>query len=212
MYKARRAMLGVALDDPWYRYITDGTCAQWVPTTSVQAYPPVLAPAAQDKSNKFANFGGVGCPEFDYDTWKQIAQSGGSDVHYYAWDNGTDFRENGVGTATDYRALTDNKQGLFFFDTKDGIAPHDFDSNGVAVNLTPEMKILELGYAGLPLREYGELQQPGFARATPSHALAERAVPGCEQNGKYDAGEEWVNRNSPRSTTDPTVKPTIACR
>jgi hypothetical protein len=99
MYKtAAGTMVGKTIDDPWFRLMLDGTSNQWAPSTSQQPVPP--GTTDQDWSNKIQNFGGVGCPEFDYATWKQIAQSGGSDVHYYAWDSGTKFTENGVGTAS----------------------------------------------------------------------------------------------------------------
>jgi hypothetical protein len=62
------------------------------------------------------------------------------------WDNGTQFRENSVGTATDFQTLTNGKTGLFFFDTADGIAPHDFDASKVASNLTPQVDISANGY------------------------------------------------------------------
>jgi len=211
MYKgAGGTMVGKAIDDPWYRFILDGTSNQWTPTTSQQPYPP--GTTDQDKSNKIQKFGGVGCPEFDYDTWKQIAQSGGSDVHYYAWDNGTAFRENGVGAATDFKTLTDGKQGLFFFDTKDGKAPHDPDANGVAVNLTPEMKIsASYGVQGFVYANtaiWTSQGKPG--RAITMHWPGE-PFRDANENGTYDAGEDFVNLNySTISTTDPFAKPVVS--
>ncbi len=211
MYKgAGGTMVGKAIDDPWYRFIIDGTCNQWTPITSQQPYPPVTTD--QDKSNKIQKFGGVGCPEFDYDTWKQIAQSGGSDVHYYAWDNGTAFRENGVGPATDFKTLTDGKQGLFFFDTKDGLAPHDPDANGVAVNLTPEMMISAnygvQGFVYANTVNWTSQGKPG--RAITMHWPAE-PFRDANENGRYDAGEDFVNLNySTISTTDPFAKPVVS--
>jgi len=210
MYKgAAGTMVGLTIDDPWFRFLIDGTSNQWLPTTSQQPYPP--GTSAQDKSNKIQSFGGVGCPEFDYDTWKQIAQSGGSDVHYYAWDNGTDFRENGVGTATDFRTLTDNKQGLFFFDTKDGIAPHNPNANGVAVNLTPQMQITAnygvQGFMYVNTVVWTSQGNPG--RPITMHWPGE-PFRDANENGRYDPGEDFVNLNyNSISTTDPFSKPQV---
>jgi hypothetical protein len=211
MYKgAGGTMVGKTVDDPWYRFLLDGTSNQWAPQTSQQPYPP--GTTDQDKSNKIQSFGGVGCPEFDYDTWKQIAQSGGSDVHYYAWDNGTAFRENGVGAATDFKTLTDNRTGLFFFDTKDGLAPHDPDSTGVAVNLTPEMKISANygvhGFMYVNTANWTSQGKPG--RAITMHWPSE-PFRDANENGQYDAGEDFVNLNySTISTTDPFEKPVVS--
>ncbi len=211
MYNAATGtMNGKSIDDPWYHFLLDGSCNQWNPQTSQQPYPPILTD--QDKSNKIQLFGGVGCPDFDYDTWKQIAQSGGSDVHYYAWDAGTAFRENGVGGATDFKTLTDNRQGLFFFDTKDGLAPHDPDANGVAVNLTPEMKISAnygvQGFVYANTANWTSQGKPG--RAITMHWPGE-PFRDTNENGVRDTGEEWVNLNyNTISTTDPFEEPVVS--
>lgn len=213
MYNAATGtMNGKTIDDPWYRFLVDGTCNQWNPQTSQQPYAPVAIPADQDKSNKIQLYGGVGCPEFDYDTWKQIAQSGGSDVHYYSWDNGTQFRENGVGAPLDFTALTDAKQGLFFFDTTDGLAPHDPDVNGVAANLTPDISVsANYGVQGFLYMNSRVWQAQGTAgRAITMHWPGE-PFRDTNQNGVHDAGEEWVNLNyNTISTTNPLAKPVIS--
>ena len=202
-------MNGKTIDDPWYRFLTDGVCTQWFPQASTQPYPPITTD--QDKSNKIQHYGGVGCPEFDYETWKQVAQSGGSDVHYFAWDNGTTFRENGIGAALDFTTLTDNKQGVFFFDTKDGIAPHNPDVNGVAVNLTPEMKIsANYGVQGFLYANTANWTSQGSpGRPITMHWPGE-PFRDVNQNGAHDAGEEWVNLNyAAISTTDAFAKPRV---
>ena len=43
---------------------------------------------------------------FDYETWKTIATSGGENVHYYTWSNGSSFQENGIGTAATFESIT----------------------------------------------------------------------------------------------------------
>jgi type II secretory pathway pseudopilin PulG len=141
------ALEGKTIEDPWFRFFAGLDVQNWSALGSPQVYPPWTS--NQDESNKFQNYPNVTCPEFDYDTWKTVAKSGGSDVHYFAWDRvtgGSNFRENGVGTSADFETLTDGKTGLFFFDTRDGQAPHGFDAGNVADNLTPDIKIMNGGY------------------------------------------------------------------
>jgi hypothetical protein len=218
MYKgAGGTMVGKVLDDPWYRIVIDGMALQagpgtpiWTPAATLQQpYAPITTD--QDMSNKLQSYGGVGCPEFDYYTWRQIAKSGGSDVHYYAWDNGTQFKEDAAGAATDFKTLTDGKQGLFFFDTKDGLAPHDPDANGVAVNLTPEMKISAnygvQGFVYANTANWTSQGKPG--RPITMHWPAE-PFRDANENGRYDTGEDFVNLNyATISTTDPFAKPAV---
>lgn len=210
MYHSGGTMVGKTIDDPWYRFIIDGTCSQWVPTTSQQPYAPITTD--QDKSNKIQSFGGVGCPAFDYDTWKQIAQSGGSDVHYYSWSSGEDFLENGVGAATDWKVSTDGKQGLFFFDTMDGIAPHNFDAQGVAANLTPPMQVsANYGVQGFLYVNAQEWTGTGSAGRPVTMHWPGEPFRDANSNGRYDTGEDWVNLNySTISTTDPFAKPVVS--
>ncbi len=211
---AAGTMVGKTIDDPWYRIMIDGTMLKAGPGTPMwpagqQPYPP--GTNNQDESNKIQNFGGVGCPEFDYDTWKQIAKSGGPDVHYYAWDNGTAFRENGSGAPTDYKTLTDNKQGLFFFDTKDKLAPHTFDASGLAANLTPEMHIsANYGVQGFVYANTVAWTSQGSpGRNINMHWPAE-PFRDANSNGHYDTGEDFVNLNyTTISTTDPHDKPVV---
>jgi hypothetical protein len=211
MYKgAAGTLIGKAIDDPWYRIMLDGTMMKAGAGTPMwpagqQPYPPIALPTDQDQSNKIQQYGGVGCPDFDYDTWKAIARSGGPDVHYYAWNNGAAFQENGVGPALAFTALTDNKQGLFFFDTKDKLAPHDFDASNLAVNLTPEMNIsANYGVQGFVFANTVNWTSQGSpGRNITMHWPAE-PFRDANQNGRFDTGEDFVNLNyNTISTTDP---------
>ena len=140
----RTALDGKTIEDPWFRFFAGLDVQNWSARPSPQVYVPgTLNP---DESNKFQNYPNVVCPEFNYDTWKTIAKSGGSDVHYYAWDNGSKFRENAFGAGAEFEDLTNGKTGLFFFDTMDGLAPHDLDASNVAANLTPQVRINNGGY------------------------------------------------------------------
>jgi hypothetical protein len=218
MYKGAGTMVGKTIDDPWYRILLDGTMLKngGGPATpmwpaGVQPYPPITTD--QDMSNKIQNFGGVGCPEFDYETWKSIARSGGPDVHYYTWNNGAAFQENGVGAATAFTTLTDAKEGLFFFDTKDKLAPHDFDATNLAVNLTPEMKIsANYGARGfIYANTVNWTSQGSPGRNISMHWPAEPFRDNNPQNGRYDTGEDFVNLNyqALAASNDKTDKPQV---
>jgi hypothetical protein len=134
---------GQVVDDPWFRFFAGLSVQNWNGLGSPQVHAPGMT--TPDESNKFQDYPNVPCPQFDYETWKSIAKSGGSDVHYYSW-SGSNFQENGTGTGADLETLTSGKTGLFFFDTWDGLAPHDFDAGNVASNLTPEIRIANPSY------------------------------------------------------------------
>lgn len=205
----KAGLQGKSIQDPWFQFFSG---ADIEPFKSIGGFgsPQLIAPGTtdEDHSNLFRNMPGVGCPEFDYDTWKQIAQSGGSDTHYYAWDNGTNFRENGSGAAQDFTTLVDNRTGFFFFDTTDGIAPHDPDASGVAANLTPA---IQLGGSTFGVRGFVYMNtrlwtsNGTVGRAVTMHWPAE-PYRDVNENGSKDPGEDWINLNySSISTTDPHV-------
>ena len=104
---AAGTMVGKTIDDPGTGSSIDGTmlkCRRRATHVAgrAAAVSSDCVPTDQDESNKIQQFGGVGCPEFDYDDLEgDRAGSGGPDVHYYAWNNGAAFQENGVGAATD---------------------------------------------------------------------------------------------------------------
>src|SRR4029079_13122535 len=87
----------------------------------------------------------VSCIEMPYDVWKAVATSGEGDVRYFTWSSGTSFKENGFGTAQTFESLTDDQTGLFFFDTKDGVAPYTASGTPPPadsyLNLTPKIVI-----------------------------------------------------------------------
>jgi hypothetical protein len=213
----KTALQAKSIPDPWFQFFAGGDVEPF--KSGSYGSPQVVAPIATDvdHSNVFRQFpGGVNCPEFDYDTWKEIARSGGSDVHYFAWDNGTSFRENATGTATSFESLTDGKTGLFFFDTKDGLAPHDFNSHGVAVNLTPEIKITGNSYGARGFLYMNTLKWTSTGNPGKTITMHWPGEPFQDknQNGVYDSGEGWINLNYAGtgpvpviSTTDPHAAP-----
>jgi hypothetical protein len=213
---------GKTIEDPWFRFFAGLDVQNWSSQPSPQAFPP--AGLDPDQSNKFQDYPNVPCPEFDYETWKTIAKSGASDVHYFAWDQATSkFKENGVGVASDFQSLTNGKRGLFFFDTQDGLAPHDFDSGNVAANLTPEIKIADAGYG---TQGFLYVNTKMWRVAGSPGKMAKFTFPGepfrdKNENGVKDDDEtEWINLNysqltaiddpikvSAADTYDPSVTP-----
>jgi type II secretory pathway pseudopilin PulG len=184
---------GKTIEDPWFRFFAGLDVQNWSALGSPQVYPP--GPAYQDESNKFQNYPNVPCPEFNYETWKTIAKSGGSDVHYYAWDTGSRFRENAAGLAAEFEALTDGKTGLFFFDTRDGLAPHDFDSSNVATNLTPQIKIQggNYGTRGFLYVNTSMWRVDGSPGKPATFTFPGEPFRDENENGVKDAGEGWIN-------------------
>jgi hypothetical protein len=150
----------------------------------------------------------VPCPQFDYETWKSIAKSGGSDVHYYAWGGGPNFLENGSGTPTSLEDLTIGKTGLFFFDTTDGLAPHDFDAGNVAGNLTPDITITNPSYG---VRGFLYVNTTKWAVNGSPGQPAYFTFPGepfqdVNENGVRDSGEGYINLHyTGVNLTDPLV-------
>ena len=209
---------GLTIEDPWYRFMSAQTvnnapvCG---PATGVN--DPQRCPFGWDgvsdlgadqqpyhqggtegsHSNVFQNTPVVTCPDFDYETWKAVATSGGSDVHYYAWDNGDSFRENGFGPAQTFRSILDNKEGLFFFDTRDGAPPTDSDSDGEFENLTPPIQLSggTFGFRGFIYLNSEHFQSRGATGRNVTFLLPGEPFQDKDGNGVRDAGENWINLN-----------------
>jgi hypothetical protein len=126
-----------SLVDPWLRLAIGGTLDDLPDTGSPQVEPPTGA--CTDASNRYHRFEYVGCPSYVYEVWKGIALSGVPDVHYFAVDGGSYVNEHGA--SVDFVADTTGKQGLFFFDTSDGLPPEDRNGDGIMDNLGPEIDI-----------------------------------------------------------------------
>lgn len=217
------ALEGLQIEDPWFRFMSGGTVADSMCSTwnSVDNQPcPFVwgggalgdeqqpfhgGPNDGTHSNVFQNMAMAGCPEFDYETWKGIAQSGGSDVHYYVWQSGTSFKENGFGTAETFRDITDDTEGLYFFDTVDGIEPYDNDSNGEYDNLTPEIVIQggTWGARGFIYLNAENFQTNGLTGRAATFRAPGEPFQDENENGRFDAGERWINLNYPTNLTDP---------
>jgi hypothetical protein len=214
---------GLRVDDPWLRVLIGGTLVEagtpvaqpwpftWTPGNPLQDgdlpyHPgppgPHPYPTSWDgtHSNVFHNTT-VDCPEYDYHLWKRIAMAGGSGAHYYAWDSGSSFREDGVGPAQTFRSITDQQTGLFFFDTMDGLAPHDDDSDGVYDNLTPSIKISgsRWGVRGFIYLNAAAFQTNGVSGRAATFNSPGEPYQDENANGKWDFGENWINLAYPTS-------------
>lgn len=216
------AIDGMVVSDPWFRYLSGGSlsalgCVGGPPTPEQQCpfnwaggplgdgqYPYHNPPGDGTHSNAFQNIALVTCPEFDYDTWKTIALSGSSDVHYFVWDNGSSFKENGEGAATTFRDLTDDREGLFFFDTKDMTAPFDAGGDGEFDNLTPAITIQggTWGVRGFVYLNAETFQTKGLAGRAATFRAPGEPFQDKDQDGRYDAGENWLNLEYPSSLAD----------
>jgi len=184
---------GRTIDDPWFRFFAGLGVPAWTAWGSPQVHPPGMT--GQDESNKFQNYPNVPCPTFNYETWKSIAKSGGSDVHFYTWDNTSRYRENGTGLAREFTELTDGKTGIFFFDTADGLPPHDYDASNVAANLTPRITIPSSTYGTRGVVYLNTVMW--HVDGSPGRP-AQFTVPGepyrdRNEDGVRDPGEEWIN-------------------
>lgn len=220
-YRDAIAAGGRVLEDPWLRVLAGGAIVG-APAGLTQPYPfawtpgnPLLSgqfPAHEPgldgtHSNLFQGMELVGCPELDYELWKSIATSGQEGVEYYAWDAGAGgFRRDGVGAPQSFRVLTDldpsdpsRRPAVRFFDTADGLPPHDDDADGSFDNLTPAIAI-----------DGGTWSSQGVivvnARTVRMSAVIGRPAPmrfpgepfqDSNQNGRWDAGEGWVNLRYP---------------
>lgn len=181
------------IPDPWLRMVGGGPIAG-LPTASSQPWPPEDPPPdCRDDSHLVQKLPPVTCPGYDYDVWKAIATSGGSDVHYYV-PSGTLFSENGIGTPRTFRDITDQQTGFFFFDTQDGRAPTDLDQDGVFDNLTEPIDFSGSWVA----RGFIYLNAERFEAAGVTGVDTTLNAPGepfldADLDGQWDPGERYLN-------------------
>ena len=202
------------IEDPWFRYLSGGVLAGANPSTTTPfAFSWTIGQALGDGTWPNHEHGGedgthanlmhtmpiVSCPLFEYETWKEIATSGGSDVHYYTWSSGTSFKENGVGAAQTFEDITNNAEGLFFFDTTDGNPPIDSDADGEFENMTPEI-VMQGGtwhFRGFLYLNTVTFQTKGVGGVDIDFAAPGEPWLDIDSDGRYDSGEPWVNLDYP---------------
>jgi hypothetical protein len=235
------AMVGRPVQDPWSRFLAKSTISSpglpYSPAATAPAatsdepykFPwTVATPLGDEDFEAGVHTGGttgalshlqqnqatVSCIELPYDIWKAVATSGDGDVHYYTWSSGDQFKENGFGTAQTFRQLTDQQTGLFFFDTKDGVAPYNAAGGDTPpfANLTPNI-ILQGGNWGVRGFVYLNAEQfatQGVAGHTswPDGTTTDFQAPGepwldLDNDQKHDATEPWVDLTYPTVLGDP---------
>lgn len=200
----RDAIDGFPVADPWLR-IMSGESIAGAPA-GVQPWPPDPAPPPGQAPDYCCDHSGVvqdvplvGCPALDYAVWKLIATSGEADVRYFVWSGGSSFRENGTGPELPFETITNGQEGIFFFDTRDRLAPADPTGNGQLDNLTPQVAVTS---AGWHFRGLIYLNATRFRINSVPTTQAVLHAPGepfqdRDQDGRYDAGEPHINLDYP---------------
>jgi hypothetical protein len=143
---------GASVTDPWLRLMAHGTISTFPPDDEsychdAAGYPPNgdcypgsgPGPATNHCNKRQGRL--VSDPEYDYEFWKNVATSGGRNVYFLVPDGAGEFLENGIGDALSFSEITNGRVGLFFFDTTDGLAPHDDDLDGAIDNLSPAIDV-----------------------------------------------------------------------
>ncbi len=116
--------------DPWYKLRAGSTISGATDPNSIQVYPyaPIPTDLDDDFTAIFQNSPST-CPSFDYQIWKNVALSGGQNIHYMVYVGTDSYREDGVGTAQGVKAWTNGKEGFWFFDTTNRLPPDPNGSN-----------------------------------------------------------------------------------
>ena len=196
---------GQAAGDPWLRFIAGGDVVAPALPNNPQPYAspwagwnvpdPAPGPCCDVLTHLFQRQPLVGCPIFAYDDWKAVAGSGERAVHYFAW-TGSGYAEDGVGaTSTSIQSLTHGREGIFFFDTVDGLSPRDDDGDGVFDNLVGlDVRITGAwdfrGVLYLNVRSFGLDGATGVRRGV--QAPGEPYLD-ADQDGAFDGGEVHLN-------------------
>lgn len=126
--------------DPWFRFRIGGAFANSPDPNVLMPYTyttdPNLVQFIGDNTNLFQH-SPPQCPSFDYQIWKNVALSGGQDIHYLTWNaGGSNWQEDGVGAGKDLMTWVNGQEGFWFFDTTDRLPPDPGGSN-----LTPKTAV-----------------------------------------------------------------------
>jgi len=165
--------------DPWLMYRARQAIVEQNQTTPPGDQPYAFGTDLNDGANPpFVNGNGAGAevdhrhpsarshlfqnqpvrfPPIDYDTWKQVSQSGQKGMHYMAWQTGGSYKENGVGITRTWTTWinsnpnagsTYGESGVYFFDTQNQQHPGaDGDGDTIPDNLTPQHDWVNTTYA-----------------------------------------------------------------
>ncbi|ANM28566.1 hypothetical protein ABI59_01450 [Acidobacteria bacterium Mor1] len=198
------------LEDPWLRVLAGGSLSS--APAGAQPWPFSWSPgdppgpgshthhgiAGEDAhhANIFQGVAALGCEADSYRLWKGIAGAGHRDARYFAWVDGDRFIEHSGGAVRSFREITDQAEGVLFFDTADGRVPRDDDGDGVADNLTPPIRIAGglYGFRGVLIVHTRDFQLD----AVSGRRVVELRAPGepfqdSDGNGRHDPGEPWLN-------------------
>jgi len=200
-------VVGQSVADPWVRFHAGESIVAPAVPNNLQPYPspwngwaagnPAPGPCCDVHSHLFQDQLIVGCPTYDYEDWKAVAGSGERSVHYFAWD-GTGFVEDGSGDAGTFQALTDGREGVFFFDTADGLVPRDNDSDGVLENLTPALTIAgNWSFRGVLYLNAAGIRFSGAVGVDRQVQAPGEPFLDADSNGAFGAGEAFVNLDYP---------------
>lgn len=197
------------VDDPWIRFHARASIVAPAGPNDPQPYPspwngwaagdPAPGLCCDAHSHLFQDQPLVGCPTYDYDDWKAVASSSERGVHYFSWDEiQSHFVEDGTGDFGTLQALTDGREGIFFFDTQDALPPRDDDGDTVFDNLTPAVTIS----GNWSFRGVLYLNATGFRFDGALGVGRQVRAPGepfldANQDGAFDAGESFVNLDYP---------------
>jgi hypothetical protein len=197
---------GNNIEDPWLRYwvessFTNQTC------TGSNCQPFAWTGAASgngvDHSNIFMNVDTSTFPDFSYQLWKNVAQSGAQNVYYYASDGagtGT-YKLNGSGASVSMPTATDGKSGVFFFDTATNTAPVDSNGDNSYDNLSDAVTISGGGYATTGfIFMNSDFKTTGNGSATNRTIFApSEPYIDANGNGQYDSTEYFLDLTYPNS-------------
>lgn len=138
------------MEDPWFFAVAGGAILPAVPAAGPDDLPwpfdAAQVPAGSsgpwepdtDRSNLMQAASIDPVPGDGRSFWRMASLSGARDHHYFRYDPAAGgWREDGTGAVTDVQAATAGRTGLFFFDTRDGLDPHDDDGDGTPDNLSP---------------------------------------------------------------------------
>ena len=184
--------------DPWYKFRAGTTITpvdpNIVPNPQPYPYVPVPPDIESDNSN-LIHVSPPLCPNFSYQTWKNVAISGGQNIHYMVYAGSADsWKEDGVGTAQDLGDWTNGQEGFWFFDTTDQLQP---DPNGT--NLTPDISLSGTWSSSGFIYLNGGWQSTGIAAGSGANrVIIPPGEPWTDANGDGIAdADEYTNLEYP---------------
>jgi hypothetical protein len=195
-----------SIEDPWLEVMAAGDIVG-LGSGADQPFPYSQAAAIDvDHSNLFQHQTAAACAGFRYSVMKSAAASGDETARYFAYDPGTGlFQEWGVGVARSLYDWTHNQEGLFFFDTKDGQEPNGHGPGDPLSNLTAPVVIenVDWNFSGLLYMNAESIRINNVVGVNRVMIPPGEPFDDANANGKWDAGEAFVNLSYPTTVVDP---------